>query len=220
MNSDRDRLDIFTHGLWSSGSRSRRGVLAGVGGGIGTLLTSAFRADDTRARKRRKKKGKPKPPGTPPACPPCGECRTCQNGNCVPVTDDAPCGQCGRCLNGACAIALDRSASCGACATCEAGRCVNKPVYTPCDGSPGLCTLPAVCYNGACNEGVCYFPPAPFCNSFPMECTMDDECCSRKCCGVFGTPVRYCCESEPGDPCVVDEHCVAGASCVAYRCYT
>ncbi|MGH2616132.1 MAG: hypothetical protein ACRDJC_12890 [Thermomicrobiales bacterium] len=83
---------------------------------------------------------------------------------------------------------------------------MNKPTETGCTPY------------GLCDGGVCYFPPE--CITFPDACTSDTECCSGACCQLSGFPgVRYCCRSEVGDPCYfADDHCVEGASCVAFRC--
>ena len=109
--------------------RSRRGVLAGLSGGLLTLLTASLGSQQAAAKKKHKhhKHHKHK------RCKTCGPCQQCQKGKCKGTLPDGT-----ACANG----------------TCQSGSCVAAPVCPPCSGdevcSDGACLVPACGAGGPC----------------------------------------------------------------------
>ena len=126
---DAMRFDAFVRTL--SSQASRRGVLAGLTGGVVALLAHGDGADAKRKRKKRKKPpvavcaGRvcgPNSLGTG-SCGQCGPCKNCEGGACFAKANGTDCGgECLECQGGAC-VAKAAGKSCGNGGSCIGGSC-------------------------------------------------------------------------------------------------
>lgn len=123
------RFDALVRTL--SAKSTRRGVFAGLTGGLLVLLPRGDAADAKRKRKKRKKPtaacaGRvcgPNAFGTG-SCGDCGVCKTCEGGACFAKANGTGCG--------------------GECLECRGGACVAKAAGTPC-GTGGTCVDGVCC---------------------------------------------------------------------------
>jgi hypothetical protein len=172
---DANRFDALARTLTAVSSRRGAGrALAGLT--LGGMLIPLSGLTETKARKKKRKgKGKKKKGGKPsPPAAFCADhangascddspCKACQDGACVPSTDDALCNGTGRCLNGVC----------------------NPP---PSCLQPGnldcFPDTPAVCCSGVCDlvfngVGTCVAGGAG------TDCFANGDCTSNRCTGFI-----------------------------------
>ena len=133
---------------------TRRGVLAGVIGGLLMALPFAEVGNDVEAKhkkQRRRRKKRKTTSALPAACTPSCGSRTCGGDGCG--------GSCGRCTagqaclpNGSCATVCDELADCATGCSCnganiEGMKTCGAPGFT-CEGFPQVCTGTAACPPG------------------------------------------------------------------------
>jgi hypothetical protein len=203
---DERRFDAVTR-TFAAGI-PRRVALSVLAGAVLQLRCLIIGKPQAEARKKGKnKKCKPKCAG-----------KACGKNGC-----GGSCGRCdGACVGGVC-VCPDGLRNCnGACrqccdeAHCENGRSCLQGV---CACPRGRAPCPNECCGlfETCEIGMCAAPGPPACDGFSSTCTSGATCCSGACVELLG--IRYCDRSELGEPCFVDDDCVAEASCVSYHCF-
>ncbi len=178
-------------------TRSRRGAILSVLGGVAGLIDLG--ASEAKHKKHKHKKGG-SPPGSPPPgkrCPAsCPDCQQCVNGqSCTPKTDGTACGN-------------------NDCKTCQSGSCVNKVDNTVCNDGAGLC-----------GSGTCNTPPP--CSPYGTQCAGPGTVTPFPCCGAaeqrsclpINQLISQCLGlGAAGDPCRVPQDCLS-LQCAGFHCW-
>jgi hypothetical protein len=197
---DGTHFDTLLRGL--TATRSRRGTVVGLLGGVFGLLGRG--AAEAKHHKKKHKKHKSR------TCKPsCGACAQCDKGTCRSEPNGTACGAGQTCQDGVCA-----SVSTGGCGPGQ------KPCGAGCVPNDACCHDDEPCNgDGRCLTGVCRPRPACLPNGTTFSQASDSRCCSQNVsCDLGPTEVVCTCmPASPRDDCLSDSDCAVG-TCVGYRC--